>query len=565
VLAASLLLLASSIGLASGVEITFPADGEAYSSPDLNVRAVLDFENQMADQVVYSLNGGPAVEIPRLSTDWYTYMGNDLHTGFSESPAPHDATILWTKQDVGGWHEFCTPVIVDGAVYFMSDSLSVLFALDAATGETLWQYDVINYVDDAVTVKDGMVYAVADSVWCLDALTGEKIWAFDEESAGIYFSGTPAADGNVVIVVKTSYDSNSSFVFALNSGTGEVIWDVAVPYQMASCPTTWNGVVIIPFIGPLVAFNLSDGSEVWSFIDPAPGGYFWDSSPTIQDSLLYIGSMSGFIYALDPLSGSTLWSTNLGGVDCTTSTPAVHNGRVFLGAGQGSEAGMYSLDSATGETLWLCPHYAHGSEAVADGLVLWGDSDTGVIYAATEASGVVVWSFVTVPGAVLEFMAGSPAVTDGVMYFPGGNRLLYAFGTGLKYSYDGPITAAIGWNELIVEAYCPGGMVFADTISFLVDPYGIEDDTLGLPSSPLLRILQNPVSSIAHLILVSPSQAPAEIELFDLGGRVVTTALMPAGSLQQADLDASGIPAGVYLARWEQDGMTGSTRLVVLR
>ena len=75
--------------------ITEPVDGQSYWIGDsLAVRAIVENENEIPDHVQYSLNGQPVIDIPRLNTDWYTYMANDLHTGYSESPAPTDNTIL---------------------------------------------------------------------------------------------------------------------------------------------------------------------------------------------------------------------------------------------------------------------------------------------------------------------------------------------------------------------------------------------------------------------------------------------------------------------------------------
>lgn len=387
-LAALLLLLASSVCLASGVEITFPVDGEAYTSPDLNVRAVLDFDDQMADLVVYALNGSPSVVIPRLDTDWYTYMGNDLHSGFSESPAPHDATVLWTASVTGDIHEFCTPVIVDGIVYYASQfGYETLFALDAATGEEIWTFEDTGPTDDAVTVKDGFVYIASDSVWCLDALTGERIWAFGGSTC---FSGTPIVTADLVIVTISfgTGGGGTSTVYALDRWTGGELWSSTWPWAMQCCPASFGDMVILPFYWgsapPLLALNQSDGSIAWSFVEPGGEG-FWDSSPCISDGVLYIGAFGGTAYAVDPNDGSLLWQSQLGEWDIN-STPAIHDGRVFLSGGGPINDGMIALDASTGDELWLNPNWAHGSEAVADGLVFWGDVDSGIIYAASEVT-----------------------------------------------------------------------------------------------------------------------------------------------------------------------------------
>jgi outer membrane protein assembly factor BamB len=561
--AALFLLSLSSFGLITGAEITFPEDGAAYNSPDLNVRAVLDFENLMADQVLYSLNGGPPVVIPRLDTDWYTYMGNDLHTGFSESPAPHDATILWTAPVTGTVHEFPNPVVVDGVVYYPSDlGTDSLYALDALTGEIIWKY-LVGLSDDAVTVKDGLLFIASDSLWCLNALTGARVWATSQADGT---GSTPVVAAGMVFAGSFFYSPYINRVSAFDALTGAECWSTGnypVGYQ-ASCMTYWNGMLIVPTAGvgdgALYALDASSGEMIWINNDAVEG--YWDSSPVVVDGIIYIGGQDGYLHAIDAMSGESVWATVISssGSD-VTATPAYHAGYLYVGATSGP---FVRVDAGSGEIQWTVDLPIHGSPCVADGLVFFGENMTGEnarVIALDCATGEVVWTH-TVEANRFQ---STPAVTDGVLYIAAIDGLLYAFGTGLKYSYDGLLTAEIGWNELIVEASCPGGTVFADTVSFLVDPYGIEDDTPGQPLSPVLQVLQNPASSIAHLILVSPSQAPAEIELFDLGGRAVASALMPAGTSQQVDLDVSGVPAGVYLARWEQDGISGATRLVVLR
>ena len=125
----------------TNLTITEPVDGEAYNINDLlTVRAIVENENELPDSVLHSLNGEPFVQIPRLNTDWYTYMQNDLHHGFSESPSPKDNTILWTATVTSDGHEFPTPVIVNGIVYYPSNSgTESLYALVAAAGVLLWK------------------------------------------------------------------------------------------------------------------------------------------------------------------------------------------------------------------------------------------------------------------------------------------------------------------------------------------------------------------------------------------------------------------------------------------
>lgn len=527
---------------------------------DLNVRAVLDFENLMADQVVFFLNGAPAVEMPRLNTDWYTYMQSDLHHGFSESPAPQEPEILWTAAVCGTIHEFPNPVVVDGIVYYPSDiGTDSLYALDVLTGETIWKY-LVGTTDDAVTVKDGLLYIASDSLWCLDALTGERVWASGMADGS---GSTPAAIGADLFAGKLWGWNRSSFS-CFDALTGAIRWSSFLPEGvMVSCPTVWEGLVFVPTSGgPIYAFDCVSGGIVWTNWDSGDG--YWDSSPVIVDGILYIGGSDGYLRAIDATAGQTFWATfvNDSG-SAITATPAFHGGHLFIGADNGP---FVCVDASSGQILWSVDLTIHGSPCVADGLVCFGEysnpsQETSRVIALDCDTGDFAWTY-TVQANRFQ---STPAVTDGVLYIAAIDGFLYAFGTGLKYSYDAPFTAQVGWNELIVEAYCQGGAVFSDSVSFLVDPYGIEEESPNPPSVPELRILQNPVDTSAMLVLVSSSQDPTGIEVFDLSGRNVASSEIPAGLKQQMELDVSGFPAGIYAIRWMQDGTTGVARLVVLR
>lgn len=560
------MLLALS-GMTPGVEITSPEDSGVYSSPGMDVRAVLDYENLLADSVLFSLNGGAWCPLPRLDTDWYTYMQNDLHHGFSESPAPHDATVLWTAPICSTIHEFPNPVIVDGIVYYPSNmGTDSLYALDPLTGEVIWKY-LVGQTDDAVTVKDGFLYIASDSLWCLDASTGERIWA----SAVADWSGsTPAVDGGRVYAGRnvtgvSSVPWVSSVFSCLDAATGEPVWSTALVWGQASCPTVWNGLVIIPTShGPLYALDMEDGSIVWSNWDAGDEGY-WDSSPTVADGVIYIGDETAHLRAIDASSGETIWMFLIGNAPGNleiTATPACLDGRIFVGASYGP---FICADASSGEVLWSEALTIHGSPCVADGLVFFGEtipvSSCARFLALDCEDGSMVWEYeVEAPS-----FQGTPAVCDGIMYISAIDGNLYAFGTGYKFSYDGQLTAEIGWNELIVNAFCPGGTVLADTVSFLVDPYGIEEGQPTAPYAPVLRVIGNPAGDCAGLVLMSPSQAAAGVRVFDLSGRVVIDCDIPEGPDRSIELDVSGFPPGVYPVRWEQEGACGTASLVVLR
>ncbi len=534
--------LAAALISVTSLTITEPVDGETYNGDWLTVRAIAENENEIPDSVHYSLNGQPALQIPRLNTDWYTYMQNDLHHGFSESPAPADNTILWTAPVTGDYHEFPTPVIVSGIVYYPSNyGTDSLYALNAATGELIWKFRS-GYTDDAVTVKDGYLYTASDSLWCLDALTGERMWATASANAD---GSTPAVVDGYVYAGRRNSSTNSS-ICCFDAATGTEIWVETVTGYTASCLTVWNSMVFIPaHNGPLYALDAGTGSLIWENSD-SYGGY-WDSSPVVVDSLIYISGEDSRTRAIDALTGITVWDTSITPGTYISATPAYHDGRLYF-ADQVDT--FYCLDASDGSTIWSVPGVQHGSSGIADGTVFYGEGSnyydqTARVFALDCETGQEIWSYSTNSGPF--GIVSCPAITDGVMYIAATNDSLYAFGTGLKYTYRDDLYADVGANELILTSFNGSVAAAADTISFTVTDTVIYQE----PSHPLdLRAGPNPFSSIVTISFNLPEYTAVELSVFDLSGRLVDNLLensMPSGEHTLIWNPEQSLPDGCYL------------------
>jgi outer membrane protein assembly factor BamB len=109
---------------------------------------------------------------------------------------------------------------------------------------------------------------------------------------------------------------------------------------------------------------------LWSY----PTGV--QSSLAVANGVIYAGSGTGTVYALNASTGALLWSYGTGGA---ITSPAVANGVVYVGS---NDHNVYALNASTGAVLWS---YATGgmvesSPAVANGVVYLG-SDDGNVYA----------------------------------------------------------------------------------------------------------------------------------------------------------------------------------------
>jgi polyvinyl alcohol dehydrogenase (cytochrome) len=141
--------------------------------------------------------------------------------------------------------------------------------------------------------------------------------------------------------------------------------------------------------------NLADLTPIWQWFQPSSthNNVFY-ASPAVVNGVVYIGSESGYFYAIGESSQTVLWSRFLGitpvaacgGSLGITGTAAVANDpstglTVYVNAADGH---LYALNAATGATLWQATvdtpsttvddFYAWGSPLVANGHVYVGIS-----------------------------------------------------------------------------------------------------------------------------------------------------------------------------------------------
>lgn len=564
------LLLAAAVS-ALDVSITQPEDGGSYGVQNLVLRVLVENDDVLPDSVTFSLNGEAFTQVPRLDTDWHTYMQNPVHNGLSLSPAPLTNEVLWTAPVTGFIHEFPNPIIVDGIVYYPSDSGDLkLHALDAATGEEIWSYAMMGS-DDPPSYSAGCVFIASDSVYCIDALTGERIWAFVNAEEDFRAGSTPCVMEGRVACAGNKEPAMESTVYCLSAGDGEVLWERPLQGRVMNCIAGWNGMFFVgTWHGPLHAIDAATGEIVWSSEIVNDG--FWDTSPCIVDGNLFIGGEDACLHRFDAMTGSLDWSVFLG--DRSEPTPAVFGETVICGhTGFLSEPGcLAAVNMADGSIAWWIEARIHGSPAVADGVVFWGgaggiEGDNRDIYAADAATGEMIWSYN--PDAGWLGLQSTPAITDGVMYYAATDGNLYAFGTGLKWTYLDDLLAGVGENELVASSWSSGAVAASDTVHFTVTETGIET---GPAPGMALSLTPNPFTATTQISFSTELPGFASVRVFALSGQLVRTLAdgeMPAGerTLVWDARDAAGrvLPPGVYLLQVSTPEEVVSKSLCLLR
>jgi alcohol dehydrogenase (cytochrome c) len=182
-----------------------------------------------------------------------------------------DLRVAWTWSLRNGPNE-STPVVHDGVLFIESFGDKVQ-ALDAATGDLLWQYSRRLPSGVAPSIKRGIsIYGTklyvptSDShLVALDVKTGKVMW--DQQIAdvkkGYRLVGGPLVARGQVMIGTTGRAEGGNFVAALDAETGKETWrfyTIARPREFGG--NSWNGL-------PL---EKRKGASVWipGSYDPVP-------------------------------------------------------------------------------------------------------------------------------------------------------------------------------------------------------------------------------------------------------------------------------------------------------
>ena len=190
-----------------------------------------------------------------------------------------------------------TPIVVDGVMY-VSSAWSVVYALDAKTGEELWVYDpevsgadaakgCCDVVNRGVAVHDGKVFiGVFDGrLEALDAATGEVIWSnvTVDQTKHYTITGAPRVFKNKVIIGNAGGELGvRGYVTAYDVNNGDLVWRF---YTVPNPEKRPDGAVSDESLQRLANDTWGD-TGAW--VTDGGGGTAWDSIvyDTVNDQVL---------------------------------------------------------------------------------------------------------------------------------------------------------------------------------------------------------------------------------------------------------------------------------------
>ncbi len=289
-------------------------------------------------------------------------------------------------------------------------------------------------------------------------------------------------------------------------------------------PVISNGRVIFGMGSSVRCVSLSSGALLWNCATPSAV----TATPTVAHGVVYIGTFSGHLCALDEDNGNVIWQERLATVPLTV-TPLVVEGLAIIG---GMSPTMYAAKEVDGSLAWTFDASSNITSAASyyKGIAYFG-TESGVLKAVYVSNGTPCWSFAGGQGQI----RSSPVVVDkggalGIYFGTERGMLIGVDGTGsntlaLNFSqpirgsptyYNGKLFFASGCNKLY--AFDLGSGNEAWNVSFGISPCTSERYITGKPA-----VASNTVFvSVDRLYSINASTGAVNWAGLETGGANVT-------------------------------------------
>jgi quinoprotein glucose dehydrogenase len=275
------------------------------------------------------------------NTDWPVYLGDNSSSQYSSLT---DITVQNVHLLEPVWEYRterissddrtqiqCNPLVIDGVLYGTSPKLRV-FALDAATGERIWEFNPAKQVDFSMNVNRGvsiwsdgqdkrLFFTAGPALYALDAATGKPIPDFGNQ-------------GTVSLKEGLGPDAEDKYVVATTPGV--IFRDLIIMGSRVS-----ENADAAP--GYIRAFNVKSGKLEWVFHTiPQPGEFGYDTWP--EEAWEYAGGANCWAgMSLDEERGIVYIPTGSASFDFWGGNRKGQN--LFANC-------VLALNAATGERIW---------------------------------------------------------------------------------------------------------------------------------------------------------------------------------------------------------------------
>jgi outer membrane protein assembly factor BamB len=266
----------------------------------------------------------------------------------------------------------------------------ILYSLNPENGQVNWQFEgaTNRYIASPLVTDNAIYIPNADkNVYALD-LKGNLLWTL--AIPGEAWSA-PILDPNCDCMYLSSLDHR---IYAIDPQKGTIIWQTNdLGGSVVGTPTlSSDGTLYVgTFASELISLDSSNGEVIWR---KPTDGWLW-SSPTLDKDQLYIGDLSGYLYAFNAKDGASVWTVGPDKLDGEiVGSPLLTNDTLYINTKNGN---LYSLDTSgninwtqvIGGSLYPSP-LANGEQILVTPIIT---KDPKELVVAVNSDGTKQWSY----------------------------------------------------------------------------------------------------------------------------------------------------------------------------
>ena len=288
-----------------------------------------------APRPIHFMREGPAPVVVPKQSSWKVTPGWRFYTGET-----YDSADIPLRPVVGG------------SRIFAAEPGGKIYALEADTGDVVWQIDSKLDLSAGVGFGHGVVVVASaeGQLLALDPTDGNLLW---QSSVGAEVLARPIVADERIIV-----RAGDGQVIGVDKNSGTIRWRLrnSVPslsVRGLSVPVQVNEIVVVGYAsGHLSGIDIESGRELWKTPISRPGGSNQidrlidiDADPLIAGSQLFVAAYQDKVYAISLTAQKVQWSAPRS----TLRNLAVSDSELLITLDNGV---VMALDPNTGTEVW---------------------------------------------------------------------------------------------------------------------------------------------------------------------------------------------------------------------
>jgi outer membrane protein assembly factor BamB len=236
------------------------------------------------------------------------------------------------------------------------------------------------------------------------------------------------ASSPIIVDNTIFFGSKDGNLYAIDLDTKLEIWHYNSNGPILCQPAIFNNSIFFSSNEVYFSLDINSGKELWKYDTKADAAQkerkdrwdYHDSSPVVDNNVVYFGSALGRVFGFDVSTGEVVWEFATIDASIVRHTPLINDGILYVGDWNGK---YYAVDIKTNKAIWTQTFSGsfHSSSTIFEDTLYFGGRDSR-FNAVEIATGNIKWSYP--PGS---WASGDPIVAEGILYFPtSDSKLVYA-------------------------------------------------------------------------------------------------------------------------------------------